>query len=125
MTENTKRGARGSHPAAATQIGNPAENTLLPDTVAELKQLGITPTEIALDGGFNPGPTNAALEDLTPDRMFIAGRQQPGSDAPSGGCSATEPAPRAGSATSNAATAWTDPGSKATKAARSGPDGRS
>ena len=26
-----------------------------------------------------PGPTNSALEDLAPKRVFIAGRQEPGS----------------------------------------------
>src|ERR1035441_2297048 len=49
----------------------------------------------------------------------------PAPDAPNAGCSATEPAPRDGSATSNAATGWTAAASKATKAARSGLDGRS
>jgi IS5 family transposase len=77
VTENTKRGARGLILPASTQVGNPAENTLLPATVAELERLGIRPREVALDGGFQPGPTNHALEPLEPDRVFIAGRQQP------------------------------------------------
>jgi IS5 family transposase len=79
VTENTKRGARGLILPAATVIGNPGEDTLLPQTVAELKRLGISPREVALDGGFNVGPTSEALEDLAPERVFIAGRQQPGS----------------------------------------------
>ncbi len=79
VTENTKRGARGLIVPVATVIGNPGEDTLLPDTVAELKRLGISPREVALDGGFNVGPTRQALEDLEPDRVFISGRQQPGS----------------------------------------------
>jgi IS5 family transposase len=79
VTENTKRGARGLIVPAATAIGNPGEDTLLPDTVAELKRLGISPREVALDGGFNIGPTTQALEDLAPERVFISGRQQPGS----------------------------------------------
>jgi IS5 family transposase len=81
VTENTKRGARGLIVPAATAIGNPGEDTLLPDTVAELKRLGISPKEIALDGGFNVAPTRQALDDhgLEPDRVFISGRQQPGS----------------------------------------------
>src|SRR5436305_791254 len=49
----------------------------------------------------------------------------PAPDAPNDGCSATEPAPKDGSVTSNADTDWTAAASKATKAARSGPDGRS
>jgi transposase, IS5 family len=79
VTENTKRGARGLILPASTASGNPQENVLLPDTVAELKRLGISPREIALDGGFRPGPTNGALEALAPDRVFISGRQEPGS----------------------------------------------
>jgi IS5 family transposase len=79
VTENTKRGARGLILPAATAIGNPTEDTLLPDTVAELERLGISPREVALDGGFNVGPTTEALEDLAPERVFISGRQQPGS----------------------------------------------
>ena len=79
VTENTKRGARGLILPAATQVGNPGEDTLLPDTVAELKRLGISPKEVALDGGFKVGPTSEAFEDLAPDRVFISGRQQPGS----------------------------------------------
>jgi IS5 family transposase len=79
VTENTKRGARGLILPAATAIGNPGEDTLLPDTIAELRRLGISPREVALDGGFNVGPTREALEDLAPERVFISGRQQPGS----------------------------------------------
>ena len=80
VTENTKSGARGLIlPNAATRVGNPAEDTLLPDTVAEISRLQITVKEVALDGGFNVGPASAALEDLAPERVFIAGRQEPGS----------------------------------------------
>jgi IS5 family transposase len=79
VTEHTRRGARGLILPASTELGNPAEDTLLPQTVAELKRLGISPREVALDGGFNVGPTNSALEDLHPTNVFIAGRQQPGS----------------------------------------------
>ncbi len=79
LTDNTKTGARGLILPAATALGNPSEDTLLPDTVAELQRLGIRPREIALDGGFNIGPTGQALASLAPERTFIAGRQQPGS----------------------------------------------
>lgn len=79
VTENTKRGARGLILPAASAPGNPCENTLLPITVAEFTRLGISPREVALDGGFQPGPTREALAEIAPERVFISGRQQPGS----------------------------------------------
>jgi IS5 family transposase len=79
VTENTRRGARGLILPAATAPGNPGENTLLPTTVAELLRLGLDPREIALDGGFHTNLTTEAISPLTPDRVFITGRQQPGS----------------------------------------------
>jgi len=79
LTENTKTGARGLIIPASTELGNPTEDTLLPDTVAELKRLRISPREVALDGGFNVGPSGEALAPFDPERTFIAGRQQPGS----------------------------------------------
>jgi transposase, IS5 family len=80
VTEHTRRGARGLILPAASQIGNPGENTLLPGTVAELARLGIRPQEVALDGGFQPEPTTTAFAGTPPRRVFIAGRQQPGSE---------------------------------------------
>jgi transposase, IS5 family len=79
VTEHTRRGARGLILPASTTVGNPGENTLLPQTVDELKRLRITPKEFALDGGFHTELTNTALADLAPETVFIAGRQQPGS----------------------------------------------
>ncbi len=79
VTENTWRGARGLILPAASAPGNPSENTLLPETVAELERLGLCPREVAVDGGFMAGPTNTSLSELAPGRVFISGRQQPGS----------------------------------------------
>jgi IS5 family transposase len=79
VTEHTKTGARGLILPASTQLGNPAEETLLPGTVAELGRLEIKIREVAVDGGFKPGPTNTALADLHPKTVFIAGRQEPAS----------------------------------------------
>jgi transposase, IS5 family len=79
VTENTKPGARGLILPASTELGNPAEDTLLPSTAAELRRLEISVREVALDGGFNTGPTNTALADLHPKQTFIAGRQEPDS----------------------------------------------
>jgi transposase, IS5 family len=79
VTENTKPGARGLILPASAELGNPAEDTLLPQTVSELQRLGISVREVAVDGGFNIGPTNTAFADLQPTNVFIAGRQEPGS----------------------------------------------
>ena len=77
ITENTRRGARGLLLPAQTKLGNPGEDTLLAITAQELERLGVAPRDVALDGGFNPGPTTTALPDS--DRVFIAGRQSTGS----------------------------------------------
>ena len=64
------------------------------------------PREVALDGGFHAGPTQRRARGLEPERMFISGRQRARLQThPAAAYSATAPAPRAGSATSNAATA--------------------
>jgi len=70
VTPNTKRGARGLILPAASLPGNPGENTLLPQTVSELKQLGLAPREVALDGGFTLTATTEALEELAPERLY-------------------------------------------------------
>jgi transposase, IS5 family len=79
VTANTRRGARGFVLPAATAPGNPGENRLLAQTVAELARLGFRPREVALDGGFGPGPTTQTLARLAPTPTFIAGRAEPGS----------------------------------------------
>ena len=78
ITANTKPGARGFILPPSSQIGNPAEETLLPATAAELQNLEIKPREVTVDGGFKPTPTNTALEDLA-DEVHITGRQETGS----------------------------------------------
>jgi len=78
ITANTKRGARGFILPPQSQIGNPAEETLLPATAAELTKLGIKLREVMVDGGFKTTPTNTALEGLA-DEVYIAGRQENGS----------------------------------------------
>ena len=79
LTENTRPGARGLILPPQSRPGNPAENTLLPDTVAELQRLGLSPREVAVDGGFHTSSTREAFSSLEPERLFISGRQQPGS----------------------------------------------
>jgi IS5 family transposase len=78
ITANTRRGARGFILPPTSKIGNPAENTLLPDTAEELKNLDVTLKEIMLDGGFMPTPSNTALDGIA-DTIHITGRQETGS----------------------------------------------
>lgn len=77
LCENTRRGARGLILPASTEIGSPNEPDLLPQTGERLDQLGIRPREIALDGGFQPGPVADCLP--SPDRLLIAGKHPAGS----------------------------------------------
>jgi transposase, IS5 family len=79
VTPNTKPGARGFIIPPATAPGNPGENQLLPLTVAELQQLGLSPREVAVDGGFQTKQTTEALTPLAPKRVHITGRSLSGS----------------------------------------------
>jgi transposase, IS5 family len=79
ITENTRKGARGLILPAGHELGNPAENTLLPQTAAELARSNIRPREIVSDGGFQPGPTKDAFPALTDEQIQISGRHEPGS----------------------------------------------
>lgn len=78
ITQNTKPGARGFILPPQSQIGNPAENTLLPATAEELRNLDIPLREVMVDGGFTTKETNTALQGLA-DEIYIAGRQEAGS----------------------------------------------
>ena len=75
LCENTRRGARGLILPASTGIGSLNESQLLPATGQRLCDLDLRPREIALDGGFQPGPVRAHLPD--PDRLFISGHHAP------------------------------------------------
>lgn len=77
LCENTRRGARGLILPVATEIGSPNEHELIAQTGARLSKLGLRPRDLALDGGFQPGPVEQHLP--PPDRTFIAGRQSAGS----------------------------------------------
>jgi IS5 family transposase len=79
LTPSTKPGARGFILPPATAAGTPGENELLPTTVAELQRLGLSPGEVALDGGFQTKASEQALAPLAPERTLIAGRASPGS----------------------------------------------
>ncbi len=79
VTPNTKRGARGFVLPMTSAPGNPGENELLPQTVAELERLRLSPREVAVDGGFQTKATATALAPLAPERVYIAGRASAGS----------------------------------------------
>jgi len=79
VTPSTKPGTRGFLLPPATAPGNPGEHELLPTTVAELTGLGLSPREVALDGGFQSKASEQALAPLAPERIYIAGRASPAS----------------------------------------------
>jgi IS5 family transposase len=79
LTGSTKPGARGLILPPATAPGHPGENTLLPQTAAELEALGLCRREVALDGGFGDQLSAGQLADIGPERIFVAGRSEPGS----------------------------------------------
>ena len=77
ITENTRRGARGLILPAPSQIGSPNESRPAPGDRRRAHALGIRPREVALDGGFAPGPVDEHLP--ARERTFVAGRQSAGS----------------------------------------------
>jgi len=121
-TPNTKRGARGLILPAASLPANPGENQLLPQTVTELQRLGLSPREVALDGGFALGPTTEQLEDLDPSGSSSPHASNPAPDAPTAAYSATAPVPKDHQPPQTACAAAA---SKAITATRPGPDGPS
>lgn len=74
VTSSTKPGQRGFVLPPSTAAGNPHENELLAQTVEELSALGMSPDEVALDGGFGHRKTDEQLAPIAPKRTFIAGR---------------------------------------------------
>lgn len=77
LTAHTRRGARGLILPPKLQPGSTHDNTLLPETVAELTALGIQPREAAFDAGFTPQATADTLPvGCTP---FISGTSRPDS----------------------------------------------
>ena len=75
LCENTRRGARGLILPVSTGIGSLNESQLLPTTGQRLAELDLRPREIALDGGFQPGPVREHLPE--PARLFISGHHAP------------------------------------------------
>jgi IS5 family transposase len=79
VTANTRRGARGYVLPAPSASGSAGENTLLAATAAELQRLKLRPREVALDGAFGPLMSREQLAAVGPERVFVAGRHEPGS----------------------------------------------
>ena len=80
VTSRTGRGARGVILPPKLRAGSAPENSLLPDTVAELVDLDLKLREAAFDAGFHPPTT---LETLAPTgaEPFIVGSHHPGGRA--------------------------------------------
>jgi len=78
VTEHTRRGARGLILPPKLRPGSTHVNTLLPETVAELKGLEIGLREAAFDAGFVPEQTQQALAEVGA-KVFIVGTPHPGS----------------------------------------------
>lgn len=79
VSASTKRGAVALVLPPKVQAGSTHENTLLPETIAELTALGLAPREASFDAGFAPGPTTETMAP-TGAELFISGRKDnPGS----------------------------------------------
>jgi IS5 family transposase len=78
VTPNTKPGARGLRLASGQWGRQPGENTLLPGTAAELQGLGWRHGRWR-DGGFGHRRSEEQLAEIEPGRVFVSGRQEPGS----------------------------------------------
>jgi IS5 family transposase len=78
VTEHTRRGARGLILPPKLRAGSTHENTLLPETVAELTDAGIALREAAVDAGFLPEQTTNVLSAVGAE-VFIVGTAHPGS----------------------------------------------
>jgi transposase, IS5 family len=72
LTANTRRGARGLLVPPKVAVGNVHEDTLLPESVAEVVALDLRPAEAVFDRGFTTKATAAAMTGLG-SRIFIAG----------------------------------------------------
>lgn len=72
LTTSTRRGARGLLLPPKLGLGNPHEDTLLPETVSEAELLKVRPLEGAVDGVFTVKKTRATMARLG-TQVFIAG----------------------------------------------------
>ena len=104
----------------------PGENALLPQTVTELRRgLACRPRRSRWTAASPLARRPSNSKTSIPNASSSPDASNPAPDAPNEGCSATAPAPKDASATSNAATACAAAASKAMTARRPGPDGAS
>ena len=74
-------GARGYILATSTAAGNPAENELLPATLARLDAQGISIREAAVDGGFGKHVTVEAFQNSAQDDVTVWNPNAPAPDS--------------------------------------------
>ncbi len=79
ITPNTRRGVRGLLLPPTVAVGNPQENTLLPETVEELLALDLKPVDAVFDGGFKRKATESAMEPVGSSVFIVGNRQNAGS----------------------------------------------
>ncbi len=74
LTAHTRRRARGFLLPPKLRAGSAHENTLLPETAAELVDLQLRPREASFDAGFGTVATPATMGSVNPAiELFIAG----------------------------------------------------
>jgi IS5 family transposase len=81
LTSTTQRGARGLLLPPSMHVGNPPENELLPDTVAELDKLELSRRlrVAAFDGGFTLDATTAAMTETNAEVFIVGSKMNSGS----------------------------------------------
>jgi len=79
LTPTTQRGARGLLLPPTLHVGNPPENVLLPDTVAELGKVDASPKVAAFDGGFTLNATRTAMADIGSEVFIVGSKKNAGS----------------------------------------------
>jgi transposase, IS5 family len=81
LTSTTQRGARGLLLPPSMHLGNPPENELLPDTVAELDKLELSRRlrVAAFDGGFTLDATKAAMTETNAEVFIVGSKMNSGS----------------------------------------------
>ena len=108
VTENTQRGARGLILPPATDDREPGRG----HAAARHDRGAQAARDLARARSRSTAASTSARparrsKTSSPTGCSSPAANNPAPNAPNDGCSATEPAPKAGSATSNAATAWT------------------